>query len=113
MTIAFLKELGDVDKSEAKKLVLKAFIGGEAQTSHDEVKEALVGLGLTNYETKVYLYIASHTPMSSSSISKELDFDRSKVYRVVDNLIQKGLITQTLANPKLCIITDTATAIDG
>jgi len=98
---------------EAKKVVLKALIGGEAQTSYDEVREALIGLGLTNYETKIYLYIASHTPMSSSSIAKELDFDRSKVYRVVDNLIQKGLISQTLTNPKLCIITDPATAIDG
>lgn len=100
-------------KDEAKKLVLKALIGGEAQASHDEVKEALIGLGLTKYETKLYLYIASHTPMSSSSIAKELEFDRSKVYRVVDTLIQKGLISQTLANPKLCIITDPATAIDG
>ncbi len=111
MTIAFLKELGDVN--EAKKVVLKALIGGEAQTSYDEVKEALIGLGLPSYEVRLYLFIVSHVPMSSSAIAKELDFDRSKVYRVVDNLIQKGLISQTLANPKLCIITDPATAIDG
>lgn len=99
---------------EAKKLVLKALIGsGEVQSSYDEVKEALIGLGLTNYETKLYLFIAGHTPMSSSSIAKELDFDRSKVYRVINDLIQKGLVSQTLTNPKLCIITDPSTAIDG
>lgn len=101
------------DNQEAKKLLLKALIGGKANTSYDEVYEALEHLGLNNYETQVYLFVATHVPMSASQIARELDLDRSKVYREIDVLIQKGLITQTLDNPRLCIITDCATAIDG
>lgn len=85
----------------------------ELETSYDEVQEALEHLGLNNYESKVYLFVATHVPMSASQIARELDLDRSKVYREIDILIQKGLITQTMDNPRLCIITDCATAIDG
>ena len=78
---------------EAKKLLLKALVGGEAKISYDEVYEALEHLGLNNYESQVYLFVATHVPMSASQIARELDLDRSKVYREIDILIQKGLIT--------------------
>lgn len=83
------------------------------ETNYSEVKEALEHLGLSSYEAKLYLFIVTHVPMSASHIAKELDFDRSKVYREIETLMQKGLLSQTLDNPRLCILTDCSTAIDG
>lgn len=83
------------------------------ETTYEDVREALEQLGLDTYESKFYLFIATHEPTSASALSVELAVDRTKAYRTVASLVQKGLVSQTLDNPKLCIISDCATAIDG
>lgn len=78
----------------------------KVEFDQSKILESLENLGLDSFESKVYLFISSHQPMTASAISYELAIDRTKAYRVVESLSQKGLITQTLENPRRCIMVD-------
>jgi HTH-type transcriptional regulator, sugar sensing transcriptional regulator len=63
-------------------------------------------LDLDDLEAKVYLNLLRTGPITASALAKELDIDRARMYRTVDKLVSRNIISTTLSSPKLCIATD-------
>ncbi|MCH9042054.1 MAG: helix-turn-helix domain-containing protein [Nitrosopumilus sp.] len=60
-------------------------------------------LDLDDLEAKVYLNLLRVGPITASALAKELDIDRARMYRTVDKLVSRNIISTTLTSPKLCI----------
>jgi sugar-specific transcriptional regulator TrmB len=60
-------------------------------------------LDLDDLEVKVYLNLLRAGPITASALAKELGTDRSRMYRIVDKLVSRKIISTTLSSPKLCI----------
>ena len=63
-------------------------------------------LGLDELEAKVYLNLLRVGPITASALAKELDTDRARMYRIVEKLISRNIISTTLSSPKLCVAAD-------
>lgn len=63
-------------------------------------------LDLDELESKVYLNLLRAGPITASALAKELDIDRARMYRTVDKLVSRNIISTTLSSPKLCIAAD-------
>ncbi len=63
-------------------------------------------LDLDDLEAKVYLNLLRSGPITASALAKELDIDRARMYRTVDKLVSRNIISTTLSSPKLCIAAD-------
>ncbi len=63
-------------------------------------------LGLDDLETKTYLNLLRSGPITASALAKELGIDRARMYRTVDKLASRNIISITLSSPKLCIAVD-------
>ena len=63
-------------------------------------------LDLDDLEAKVYLNLLRVGPITASALAKELDIDRARMYRTVDKLVSRNIISTTLSSPKLCIAVD-------
>lgn len=50
--------------------------------------------GLTSEESIIYLYLLESNTSSALKISRQIHLSRTKVYRLLDKLIQKQLVTQ-------------------
>jgi len=64
----------------------------------DNIMSALQSLGLNLEETTIFLYINKNGSCTALSISKECNISRTKVYRILDNLIKKKLIVQLMGD---------------
>lgn len=60
--------------------------------------EQLIELGLSNYESGVYLTLLEHSPTSAGFVAKKLQYSRSTVYAALDKLVAKGLVGTTYKN---------------
>ncbi len=60
-------------------------------------------LDLDELEAKIYLNLLRVGPITASALAKELDIDRARMYRTVDKLVSRNIISTTLSSPKLCI----------
>lgn len=58
------------------------------------IEEILINLGLNEKETLIYLTILKNQQLTASDIAKKTKLKRTTVYAVLDNLIQKRLITK-------------------
>ncbi len=63
-------------------------------------------LDLDDLEVKVYLNLLRAGPITASELAKELGIDRARMYRIIDNLVSRNIISTTLSSPKLCIAVD-------
>ena len=63
-------------------------------------------LDLDELEVKIYLNLLRTGPITASALAKELDVDRARMYRTVDKLVSRNIISTTLSSPKLCIAVD-------
>ena len=85
------------DNGENKKIM--AF-----QDYVDSLKEELEEiLDLDELEVKIYLNLLRTGPITASALAKELDVDRARMYRTVDKLVSRNILSTTLSIPKLCI----------
>lgn len=64
------------------------------------MKNVLEDVGLTDIETKVYLYILKKGSVVAGKISKETGIHRRTVYDAIERLIEKGLISYIRINNK-------------
>lgn len=55
----------------------------------------------TEYETKVYISLLKNGNATGYEISKQSSVPRSKVYNILETLLQKGIIQSTQTNPVL------------
>ena len=50
-------------------------------------------------------------PITASALAKDLNIDRARMYRTVDRLVDRNIISTTLSSPKLCIATEPEKAL--
>lgn len=63
--------------------------------NNNNILLSLKRLGLTSDESKVYLALLAE-PMSHAEIARKTGVNRTKVYRLADDLIKRGLIAETI-----------------
>jgi len=68
-------------------------------------------LDLDELEVKIYLNLLRTGPITASALAKELDIDRARMYRTVDKLVSRNILSTTLSIPKLCIPVDPKEAV--
>ncbi|MBL7147700.1 MAG: helix-turn-helix domain-containing protein [Nanoarchaeota archaeon] len=64
------------------------------------MEQDLVRAGLTGNEAKVYFALLKIDQISGSQLSKKIGLDRSVTYNVLDNLIEKGLVSYVIKSGK-------------
>jgi len=73
----------------------------------DQIKDIAIELeeilGLDDLEAKVYLNLLRIGPITASALAKDLNLDRARMYRTVEKLVSRNIISTTLSSPKLCI----------
>jgi sugar-specific transcriptional regulator TrmB len=62
----------------------------------DRLQKSLYQFGLTHNESAVYLHLVSHGFQSVLAISRILQLPRTRIYRIIDKLMQKKLVVQKL-----------------
>lgn len=68
-------------------------------------------LDLDELEAKIYLSLLRAGPITASALAKELDVDRARMYRTVDKLVSRHIVSTTLSSPKLCIASNPQEAL--
>ena len=53
-------------------------------------------LDLDELEVKIYLNLLRTGPITASALAKELDVDRARMYRTVDKLVSRNILSTTL-----------------
>ncbi len=62
----------------------------------DIIYRSLSSFGLSSEESKIYLYLLQKSSQSALTISRDLHMARTRVYRLLDKLSAKGLVTEQL-----------------
>lgn len=76
-------------------------------------EEKLYDLGLTKYETKIYLTLLKNGPLKGGEVSKLSGVPHGRTYEVLLNLVKKGLINVINIKPKIFKIVDPKIAINN
>lgn len=66
----------------------------------DQVIEALKVLGLTKYESLVYLALMKYKWATATEIHEESGVPRASVYPTLDRLVERGLVNLSRSTPK-------------
>ena len=83
-----------------------------AQEQVEKIAVELRGtLDLDDLESKIYLSLLRTGPITASALAKDLNIDRARMYRTVDKLVDRNIITTTLSSPKLCIAVEPQKAL--
>lgn len=61
-------------------------------TTEQDPASALQRLGLTDYETRVYLALLAEAPLSGYAVARASGVPRSKVYEVLEGLVRQGIV---------------------
>jgi sugar-specific transcriptional regulator TrmB len=67
--------------------------------SHERVLKALVGLGLSEMEAEVYVFLAKTGPQKATSIAAALKMYEQQLSRSLKSLREKGIVNATLEHP--------------
>ena len=73
-----------------------------------ELKETL---DLDELESRIYLSLLRTGPITASALAKDQNIDRARMYRTVDKLVDRNIISTTLSSPKLCIAVEPEKAL--
>ncbi len=83
-----------------------------AQEQVEKLAVELKGtLDLEDLESKIYLSLLRTGPITASALAKDLNIDRARMYRTVDKLVDRNIISTTLSSPKLCIAVEPQQAL--
>lgn len=102
-------------QSHKNALCQKQRSGNNLMTFQDQItgiaSELEMILDLDELEAKVYLNLLRSGPITASALAKEIDIDRARMYRTVDKLVSRNIISTTLSSPKLCIAAEPQDAL--
>ncbi|HUW21483.1 MAG TPA: helix-turn-helix domain-containing protein [Candidatus Bathyarchaeia archaeon] len=62
----------------------------------DNLISLIMPLGINQDEARVYLYLLEKGTKTALQLSRDLHIARTRVYRILDKLIEKGLVSQKL-----------------
>ena len=82
------------------------------QSVSERTRKALEEIGLTGYETKVYLSLLDSSPSMASDLSKRSGVPYSKIYDVLTSLEAKGWVEVERSRPSKFYPRSPATAIE-
>jgi len=84
-------------------------------TAQEQVEKLAIELKETldfdELESKIYLSLLRTGPITASALAKDLNIDRARMYRTVDKLVDRNIISTTLSSPKLCIAVEPEKAL--
>jgi sugar-specific transcriptional regulator TrmB len=66
---------------------------------NDEEYQLLIDLGLSQLQAKVYLALLESDKRTATDINKKTKIARQEVYRIVEELEPKGIVTKTITSP--------------
>ena len=69
--------------------------------SGERVLNALVNLGLSETDSKVYIYLATHGPQEPRNIADTLKLKEELLRKALENLKDKGIVTFALEQSTL------------
>lgn len=61
-----------------------------------DINNTLINLGLTENESKVYLALLKLGEVRAGELAKETEINRSLIYRIVEQLQRKGLVSEVI-----------------
>lgn len=64
-----------------------------------EIASKLEAFGLPKEQARVYMELLRLGPSKASDLSPSFDWSRSKIYRVLEDLIGRGVVTKTIKSP--------------
>ena len=59
------------------------------------MQDTLIQAGLTKHQAKIYLFLLEHGQAAPPEISKKLALTRSNAYKILDSLVELGLVSRT------------------
>ncbi len=65
----------------------------------ERIKKTLENLGFTQADVRVYVYLAKVGPQNGKELSEELQMTERQTSAVLKNLLEKGAVTCTVAQP--------------
>src|SRR6185295_73189 len=68
------------------------------------INDLLKQLGFGDKEIKVYLTLLQHGKLSPASLSKIVNINRTTVYSLAKELVQKGIIAEDLGGPTMYLV---------
>ena len=84
-------------------------------SAQEQVKKLAIELKETldfdELESKIYLSLLRTGAITASALAKDLNIDRARMYRTVDKLVDRNIISTTLSSPKLCIAVEPEKAL--
>ncbi|WP_246271194.1 TrmB family transcriptional regulator [Nitrosopumilus cobalaminigenes] len=69
------------------------------KTHYEEVRDALVGFGLTPNQSKVFFYLGKIGAKTASDIAKAVNVPRSETYHLLTALQNKGIVEASFQHP--------------
>ncbi|MDA3836155.1 MAG: hypothetical protein PF542_00880 [Nanoarchaeota archaeon] len=66
----------------------------------EKLKEKLSQAGLTGNESKAYLELLKNEELTANDLSKKISTDRTLTYTILNNLIEKGLVSHIIKQNK-------------
>ena len=75
---------------------VKQYQKGEFEDQINTLKK----LGFTNDEALIYHVILISKECTVGEISRSINFSRSKIYGVIDNLLSEGIVVEGSTHPK-------------
>ena len=69
------------------------------KTNYEEIRDALVGFGLTPNQSKVFFYLGKIGAKTASDIAKAVNVPRSETYHLLTALQNKGIVEASFQHP--------------
>ncbi len=69
------------------------------KTNFEEIRDALVGFGLTPNQSKVFFYLGKIGAKTASDIAKAVNIPRSETYHLLTALQNKGIVEASFQHP--------------
>ena len=69
------------------------------KTNYEEIRDALVGFGLTPNQSKVFFYLGKIGAKTASDIAKAVKIPRSETYHLLTALQNKGIVEASFQHP--------------
>ena len=69
------------------------------KTNYEEIRDALVGFGLTPNQNKVFFYLGKIGAKTASDIAKAVNVPRSETYHLLTALQNKGIVEASFQHP--------------
>jgi len=77
------------------------------------IENALLDLGLSRNEAKVYLFLAKVGKSTASKVAEAVSLNRTEIYRVLKGLERKGLVSLVLEKPMKFVAVPFENAVSG